>query len=527
MAPRRNRTTALAPLVATATVALAAAGALAGCARHRTPRDTLVVVIDSVLTTADPRIAVNSYDGKLSKLVAIGLTSTDTALADPEPRLALAARIDRVDAVTFDVTLHADAKFSDGSSVTATDVARTYAAVLAADSPSLFHKGFVDRFATVTATGARTVRFTLTTPLATFRDDLDFGILSFHGVPPGAAPAAIIGAGPYRLRALTSAAAELDANPFYLDGPPKLPHLELRFVGDTAARILMLVGGSADLVQNAVRVDLVDDVLAQGDLAIAHAPSSILTYLMMNNADPLLADRRVRQAIALAIDRRAIVDAKLGGHAQLATGLLPAGHWAYAADVAPTERDLPRARALLDAAGLRDPDGDGPLPRAHLVYKTSADAYRVAIARVVAAQLAEVGLDVEVRPFEFATFFADIKHGAFQLASMQTSELTDPDSYFTYFHSSRIPDAANPDGGNRWRYRNADVDAWTTAGRRELDPARRRELYAQVQRRLAVDVPIVPLWHEDNVVLQRADVHGYDVRPDARFGGLVSATKDP
>src|SRR5262249_43086301 len=149
----------------------------------------------------------------------------------------------------------------------------------------------------------------------------------------------------------------------------------------------------------------------------------------------------------------------------------------------------------------------------------------VAIARVIAAQLAEVGIAVEVRPFEFATFFADVKKGAYQLASMQTAEITEPDYYFMYFHSSWIPTPDNPDGFNRWRYRNPRVDARTEAGRSELDRDRRLAIYAEVQRLVAEDVPIVPLWHEHNVVLTNVDVQGYTTTPNARLSGLRDITK--
>ena len=112
----------------------------------------------------------------------------------------------------------------------------------------------------------------------------------------------------------------------------------------------------------------------------------------------------------------------------LATSLLPPFHWAYAPGVGVFAQDLAEAGRLLDEAGLRDPDGPGGQPRLRLTYKTSADQFRVAIARVLAAQLARVDIDVEVRPFEFATFFSDVKKGNYQLATMQTAEVVEPGS---------------------------------------------------------------------------------------------------
>lgn len=508
MTPRRNAITLLA-------IALAACSAN----RRRTPDDTLVMLIESPMTTADPRYALTNYDSKLSRLVAPGLTSVDTANA--EPRLELAESIDRLDPVTIDVTLR-DAKFSDGNPVRAEDVARTYSTVMDPKCGSLYQKNFLERYVSVDALDARRVRFHLKKPLAMFLPDVEFGILSFHGVPAGVCrPPRVIGAGPFVLRELTARHAVLDRNPNYRT-PSELAHVEIKFVRDAAARLLMLVGGSADLVQNSFRVDLVEDVMTRPRVQVASAPSVLLTYMLINNQDPVLRDVRVRQAIALALDRKSIISAKFGGRAVLATGLLPPSHWAYNGDVAHWDHDVARARKLLDEAGL-EPDAAGV--RLRLVYKTSADAFRVSLARVLAAQLHEVGIEVEVRPFEFATFFADVKKGNYQIATMQSPEITEPDFHHWFFHSSRWPTTKDPDGSNRWRYANPEVDRLVEAGRSELDRNKRVEIYADVQRIVAEELPIIPLWHEDNVVLSNVDVRDYQIVPNARFIGLVRTSK--
>ena len=471
------------------------------------------------MTTDDPRYAVSSYDEKLGKLVAPGLTTVETP--DASAQLLLADKIDTTDPLNIEITLR-DVKFSDGSPVTATDVARTYQSILDPKCESTSSKGFNERFSSVEAVGDKLVRFHLKQTLGTFVSDINTGIISFHGVPPGECrPPEIIGAGPYILRELTSYRAVLDANP-YAFALPATKHLEIRFVADSSARLLMLAGGSLDLLQNAARLDLVDDIAQRPRVAVHNGPSLILTYLAINTDNPTLKDLRVREAIALAIDRKTLVSAKLAGRAVPATGLLPPSHWAYTADVPHWDHDVARANALLDEAGLRR-GRDGT--RIHLVYKTSADAFRVTIARLIAEQLRDVGIDVEVRAFEFGTFLADMKKGNFELASMQTSPITEPDWYYFYFNSNRIPDKADPDGGNRWRYRNADVDRLTEAGRHETDRAKRMEIYKQVQRLVARDLPVVPLWHEDNVVLSNVDVQGYTISPSAGLFGLVTARK--
>jgi peptide/nickel transport system substrate-binding protein len=508
-------------------VIAASAAAAGGCEARdrRTPDDTVVILIENPVGTLDPRYTTSNYETKFSRLVAPGLVALDTP--DMAPRLELAESMTLIDELTWEVALRADARFSDGTPVTAADVAWTYQTMIAEGSDSVYAKQFRERFTRIEALDERRVRFHLVAPLATFTTDVDMGILAAHAAgPDGRFPGGrVVGAGPYRLGSLGSTRLVLEASPHYHGEPPRLPRVDVRVVRDQSARIVMLVGGSADLVQNVVRLDLIDDVAERDRIAIDAGPSNILTYMMFNNEDPALDDVRVRQAIALAIDRRRIVEAKFSGRAVLATGLLPPDHWCYEPEVARWDYDPARARRLLDEAGFPDPDGDGPAPRLRLVYKTSADQFRVALARVIAAQLGDVGIDVEVRAFEFATFFADVKKGAYQIATMQTTDIGEPDFYRTYFHSGRIPSPADPNAGNRWRYRNARIDELTERGRRVVDLGERKRIYAEVQRIIADQVPIVALWHEDNVVLTNRDVVGYQILPNARFNGLVTVEK--
>lgn len=503
--------------------ALVMVAAALGCAprTRRTPDDRVVMVIEAAMTTADPRAQVINWDNKLSHLVCASLTAVDTPTM--LPRLDLATKIEP-HGLLIDVTIRGDARFSDGSPLTAADVAGTYNDILSPESTSASHKLMADRFTGVEVLGPLQVRFHLKAPLATYMTDFDFGIVSYRNGSPRSDR--IVGAGPFQLVSLSSTSAVLAPNPYHHAGPPKLG-LEIKFVRDGAARLLMMVGGSADVAQNAIRADLVNVMRQQPRVEVRTTKGSLLTYLMMNNTDPVLQKREVRQAIAYALDRPAIIAAKFGGLAVPATGLMAPDHWAYSGDVPRYDHDLARAKQLLDEAGLTDPDGDGPAPRLRLIYKTSADQFRVAVARVIVAQLAEVGIAVELRSFEFATFFADIKKGQYQIATMQTADITDPDFYFMYFHSSWIPDAQNPDGFNRWRYRSAEVDRLTLAGREEPDRERRKQIYADVQRRVAEDVPIVPLWHEDNIILSNVDLQGYTTSPNARLAGLANVRKRP
>lgn len=498
-----------------------AALALGGCGKRtrRTPDDTLVVLIEGKLDNLDPRFASTNNDVKFSRLVIPGLTTIDQTSLEPRPELA--ASVTQVDDVTWDVVLRGDLRFSDGSPVTADDVVYSYQSVLDPAVNSLHRGSFAERIRRIEATGPLGVRFHLVEPLATFLTDLDFGIFSAAADRRGQ----VLGAGAYRVLSFHGDRLLLERNPHYFGPPAAMPRIEARSVRDANARAIMLVGGSGDLTQNTLRMDLIDAVAGRARVYVDSGPGVILTYLMMQNEDPMLDDVRVRRAIAHAIDRERIVAVKMGGRAVLASGFLPPSHWAYHGDVATYPYDPERARQLLDEAGFPDPDGPGGAPRMRLGYKTSADQFRLAIARVIAAQLGEIGIEVEVRAYEFGTFFTDIKKGNYQIATMQSAPITDPDYYYTYFHSERVPDPTTLFGHNRWRYRNPRLDQLVEQGRRVADRQARLGLYAEVQEILARDLPVIPLWHEDNVVIMNVDVTDYQLLPSARFAGLRTVRK--
>lgn len=483
------------------------------------------MVLDSVRHDLDPRFVLGSLDGKLSRLVAPGLTTVDTP--DLEPQLMLAESIERVGDLRWRVRLKPGLRFPDGSPVKASDVAFTYNSVIDPKVGSTSRQAFAERFASVTVVSELEVDFVLHESIATFLSDLDFGIISESAASES--PTRLLGAGAFFVDSFRPEDVFLRRNPHYaaLGELAQIERIEIKTVRDENARNLMLVGGSADFSQNETRPDLVEFITKRERIEVQSGPSSILTYLMFKNDDPKLADRRVRRAIALAIDRKRIIEAKFGGHAVLATGLLPPFHWAYNGDVERYEPNLPEAKRLLDEAGYPDPDGPGGEPRMRLSFKTSSNQFRLAVARVLASQLREIGIEIEVHSFEWGTFLADIKTGNYQLASMQTSAITEPDYYFAYFHSSRIPTDDSPNLLNRWRYRDARIDELTDTARHTMDRDTRAALYHQVQSILAQDLPIIPLWHEDNIAIMNKSVRGYSLLPSARLAGFVTVSKQP
>ncbi|MEO1267208.1 MAG: ABC transporter substrate-binding protein, partial [Myxococcota bacterium] len=367
----------------------------------------------------------------------------------------------------------------------------------------------------------------LTAPHAPFLHDLAIGIVPKHCMTDqGLFPEGVlIGSGPFRFeRRKGDAWVSLVAFEDHHNGPPSLNRVVFRTIRDDNARLLAMMGGSGQLLQNAVAPLLLPALQGDTNLVIESSPSFKYTYLGFNVTHPILSDVRVRQAIALGIDRDAIIDHKFSGLARPATGLLAPSHWAYTADVATWSHDPARARKLLDQAGYPDPDGpDGPQPRFEIVYKTTTNQFRRSIAQLIASQLADIGIAVKVQAYEWGTFFGDVKSGNFDLCSLQWPSVIEPDLYSWIFHSRSIPTADNrSSGANRGGYRNPTLDRLLDQARTEMDREARARLYHRVQAIVAEELPYISLWHEDNIVVRQHTVQHYQPVPNARFSGLTT-----
>ena len=230
----------------------------------------------------------------------------------------------------------------------------------------------------------------------------------------------------------------------------------------------------------------------------------------------------MRQALAYAVNRQAIVEHLRRGLALPAAGLLPPMSWASSTRgcrTSPTTRRRPKR--LLDEAGYRDPDGDGPQPRLRLTMKTSTTEFTRLQATVLQQDWKRIGVEVTLRSYELATFLTDIARGQFQMCTLQWVGITDPDMLRRVFHSAQVP----PVGFNRGHFSNPEIDALIDRATRSTDDAERRALYADVQRRIAEAVAYISLWHKTNVVIARPDVSGVKVSPNADFIFLRNVSK--
>jgi peptide/nickel transport system substrate-binding protein len=311
---------------------------------------------------------------------------------------------------------------------------------------------------------------------------------------------------------------ELTAFEGYWDGLPQNAGVVLRIVPDETMRGLELRKGAADIVVNDVSPDVAYR-LQRDRLTITQGQGADYAYIGLNMRDPILKDRRVRQAIAYAVDRQAIVDYLRRGLATPAVGVLSPIAAAFEPDVPQFPHDVERATQLLDEAGYPDPDG--PLPRLRLSLKTSTDEFFRLQAAVIQQDLSQVGIEVDVRSYEFATFYDDVLSGNVQMYTLQWVGVTDPDMLRRLYHSRQAP----PVGFNRMYYNNPEVDRLIDLASTARTDAERRPYYSEVQKIVAGDVPAVSLWYKTNIAVTRPNISGLRLSAQADFLALKDVRK--
>ena len=260
-------------------------------------------------------------------------------------------------------------------------------------------------------------------------------------------------------------------------------------------------------------------------LQLVKGPGTDYQYMGLNLRDPLLGDVRVRRAIGYAIDRQAIVQYLRRGLASVAVGILPPVSWAFEPDVFTFTYDPAKARALLDEAGYRDPDGDGPAPRFHLTLKMSNAEFNRLQGAVIQQNLEAVGIALDIRTYEFATLYADVLKGNFQMFTLQWTggAVADPDILRRVFHSSQVP----PAGFNRGFFHDARVDRLLDEAAAAPDERVRRDLYGKVQRILAEEAPYISLWYKTNATVAQRTLRGIRVLPTADLVFLKDVSRIP
>ncbi len=488
-----------------------------GCAGQKPDASTAVMLIESSPLNLDPRIGTDAQSERIGELIFEGLVRRDDNF-ELKPRLAQSWEIP--DPLTYIFHLRHDVRFHDGRPMTSADVKWTLDSLLNGELRSAKASAYryVDR---VEAPDAFTVVIHLKEPFAGLLWNLSGGALGV--VPRGSGEELArhpIGTGPFRFVSETPDREVVIArNEQYWGKRAGLARVRFNVVPDATTRALELRKGSADAEINALPGDLVPTLARQPQLVVERAPGTSYQYLAMNLRDPILKKVLVRQALAYAVDRKPLIHYLWHDMARPANSVLPPQHWAYDVKAKDYPHDAAKARELLDEAGYR---ADASGVRFHLVMKTSTDETTRLLCAVLQQQLREVGIALDIRSYEFTTFYADVERGAFQLYSLRWvgGSNQDPDVFENVFDTASFA----PKRANRGYYSNPEVDRLIAEGRRSVDEKERTAEYRKIQEILGLDLPYVHLWWADNVLVHTRRLENVQLTPTANYDFLRDAT---
>jgi peptide/nickel transport system substrate-binding protein len=465
----------------------------------------------------DLRVGTDAMSERIGGLIYDPLVRKDEHY---EMKPWLATSWSQPDPLTWVFQMRYGVQFHNGQPLNAVDAAYTIQSLIDGSLVSAKSGSFAS-VASAEATGPLTLVLHLKRPDASLLFNLSDGL--FGVVPRGSGKELArhpIGSGPF---VFISQEEDKDVvvarNPAYWAGPPQLEGVRFAVIPDAVTVALELQKGSADIASNELTLDMVHSLRNAPNLATETGPGSPVMYLNFNVTQRPLRDMRVRQAIACALDRQAIVHSVWRDQARLASTLLPPGHWAAAAPstLAQYPHDPARAARLLDAAGYK-PDAHGV--RLRLEMKTSTDETTRMVAVIFQSQMRAAGIELTLRSAEFGTFYADVTHGDFQMYALRwIGSNEDPDIFHYAYGSDRFP----PKGGNRGHYSNARVDELIASAGAITDEAARREAYLEVQGILAEDVPSIPLWYPNNEVVHTKRVSRIVPRGSGSFDFLREA----
>jgi peptide/nickel transport system substrate-binding protein len=474
------------------------------------------LALDHFIRSFDPRQSVDANYRSLEELIHCSLMTFD---AEGRPVPGIAAQLPEwTSAQVLVVKVRDDMKFSDGTAVTADDVASTWQSMLT--DPSLARGASFRQLTHVQAQG-KTVIFTLKKADASFPGKLALGILPAKLSKASSIESSKIPVcGPYSIKSRDADRIVLKKNPHYAGSlTPRFNEIEFRIVEDAKSRYALLESGELDLVQNGINNTAVKSLVKKNPQFVVIKRRGLnTTYLGFNRRDLLAGHPAVREAIAHAIDRQEIIDNLLGGLATPASTLLPPDSAFHHSGLQPRPLNLLKAEKILEEAGFKKKSGT----RLELSYKTTTDIKQINIAKAIAAQLKKIGIKIVVQPLESKTFDQDALHGRMQLWSLNWSELRDPDALREAFSSQNAP----PLGKNRGWYSNPKLDVLLEKGKITNSPEQRTLIYQEAQELLDKDLPSIFLWHEDQFAVARRTLKGFTVHADGRYTALTQAFFD-
>ncbi|MFH1996103.1 MAG: peptide-binding protein [Candidatus Omnitrophota bacterium] len=480
--------------------------------------DAIVVASLGDAKNLIPILASDSASGEICSLVFNGLVKYDKNI-----RLVgdLAERWEITeDGLTIVFYLRRGVRWHDGAPFTARDVEFTYTALIDPNVKTPYSGDF-ERVESFEVIDDHTVRVTYKEPFAPalaswgmsimprhILDGVDLDTTGFSRHP--------VGTGPYMFRKWkTGQKIELFSNHDYFEGRPYIERYIYRIIPDASTIFLELQVQAVDMAQLTPLqyTRQTDGGAFAKRFRKFHFPSFGYTYMGYNLSNNIFSDKRVRQAMQYAVDKKEIIDGVLFGLGKPCAGPFPPESWANNPDVRPAPRDPGRARRLLDEAGWSDSDGDGWIDRKgkpfeFTVITNQGNRERIMTAEVIQKRLEDVGIKMKIRVLEWATFLDFINKKNFDACILGWSLSRDPDCY-DIWHSSKTREGEF----NFIGYRNDEVDTLLERGRRTFDQGERKKIYHRIQEILYDEQPYMFLYVPDSLPALHRRFRNVEIAP--------------
>lgn len=487
--------------------------AIIACRSSETPLDTVVVSIEKAPLSRHPVFASDAYSFWISELIAESLVTIGKDLTI-QPQLA--EKWSSPTPTSYRFVLKKGVSFHNGQPLTCQDIHASLMRYASTDSP--FSGAFQRIKKSTCSQDGSEIEIHLKEPYAAFLTDL----VTAKVFPESTLQEVVantktfVGTGPMRLVEADERHIKLETFDRHWGEKPSFKFILFQVTSDPQTRFLALKKGSVDLALNVLPPAQVEEARALPSLEVMSAPGVTFQYISMNHTHPELKKRDIRKAIAHGIDRESIIKQKLRDMATLTNSLLSKESYFFEADLPSYAYDPNKSRELLKAHGFTQ---EKPLV---LNFKTSNDPQAVSLALIYKEQLNQVGIQLNVKSLEFATFFDDVKKGNFDLHSLRWVGVTEPNAYFDFLHTSNFA----PKGRNRGYYSNSTLDSLAAKANVVVDPNKRKKLYSEIQKLAATDLPYINLWHMRNVAVFRKDrITNLELVPTGSYMCLLKIQK--
>ncbi|MCB0389929.1 MAG: ABC transporter substrate-binding protein [Bdellovibrionales bacterium] len=476
------------------------------------PKETLVVALASEPKTLDPRFATDANGMRISSLIFNSLVKIGPQLEV----IGDAAQSWEIKGNTFLFKLHPNISFSNGRKVEKEDILYSFQQFQSKDCP--FQSAFneIKNLEVNVEEDSFIIKVEMNKFSAKFISS-DLPVLKILPkkeleAQPDEFTKRPFGTGSYKLVEFNTNSILLEKN---LNNPllqPSSKMIQFKVIRDDFTRYQKMLNGEVDISQSEIPLEKVKNFEKKKDqFNIYKYPGLSFTYLLLNLEDPIIKKFQARRAIAHAINRREIIDFKLEGYALPATSILTPANPFYNSKLEPIPFALQKAKELIHDLNSNNIE---------LTLKTSNTPSAVDVGKVIVNHLANAGVKANLQSYEWGTFYGDITKGNFQMATMRWVGAIDPDIYRVALHSSEVPP-----GRNRGHYKNKRLDELLENGLAIKDIDKRIKHYQEVQKIVLDELPIIPLWYNQQVAIVNKRVKNYEPAMNGDFSPLLKAHK--